>query len=122
MKGAVIHLRVTADEQAAIQKAAEDAGMTVSAFVRSLSLQGAGVTPFLNADDRKVMRVLHEDMRAIGVNLNQVARALNSKREVHDNEVGMVLSNVERVAKFTLLELKGLAMRGRSKGEPEAAD
>lgn len=114
MKANVIHLRVTEEEQAAIQMAAAEAGMTVSAFVRSLSLQGAGVAPFLNSDDRAVMRTLHEDMRAIGVNLNQVARALNSKRTVHDGEVRTVLGNVERVAKFTLLELKALAFRGRA--------
>ena len=101
------------DEQAAIQKAAAEAGLTVSSFVRSLSLQGAGVMPFLNPDDRNVFRVLHEDMRAIGVNLNQVARALNSKREVRIGEIGIVLSNVERLAKYTLLELKALAARGR---------
>ncbi len=121
MKDCVIRMRVSEDEQAAIQGAAEAAGMTVSAFVRSLSLQGAGVTPFLNADDRKVMRALHDDMRAIGVNLNQVARALNSKKAVHDGEVGMVLSNIERVVKFALLELKGLASRGRMKRSDEAS-
>ena len=70
-KDRTVHVRVTADEHAAIEKAAEDAGMTVSSFFRSLLLEGAGVRPMLTGDDRLVMAALLEDMRMIGINLNQ---------------------------------------------------
>ncbi|RVP75493.1 plasmid mobilization protein, partial [Sinorhizobium meliloti] len=79
-KDRTLHARVTADEHAAIERAAEGAGMTVSSFFRSLNLEGAGVRPMLTGDDRLVMAALLEDMRMIGINLNQVARALNSGR------------------------------------------
>ena len=120
MKDAVVRMRVTEEEHLEIAKAASDARMTMSAFVRSLSLQGAGVQPFLNSGDRQIMRVLHDDLRAIGVNLNQIARALNSKDVVDDAEIRGALVDVERVAKFTLLELKRLAHRGGSKNIQEA--
>ena len=120
MKDAVVRMRVSDEEQRAIAEAASVADMTVSAFVRSLSLQGAGVRPFLNSDDRQIMRVLHEDLRAIGVHLNQLARAVNAKNVVDANEIKVALLDVERVSKFTLLELKRLASRGRSKDVREA--
>ncbi len=41
-KDRTVHVRVTADDHAAIEKAAEDADMTVSSFFRSLLLEGGG--------------------------------------------------------------------------------
>ncbi|TIT42241.1 MAG: MobC family plasmid mobilization relaxosome protein, partial [Mesorhizobium sp.] len=83
----MVHARVSADEYAAIEKAAKAADMTVSGFFRSLVIEGAGARPFLTEEDRLVMALLLEDMRAIGVNLNQVARALNSGKGVHPSDV-----------------------------------
>lgn len=60
-----MHVRVTGDEHAAIDKAADEAEMTVSSFFRSLLLEGAGVRPILTGDDRLVMAALLEDMRMI---------------------------------------------------------
>ncbi|WP_018236814.1 hypothetical protein [Ensifer sp. BR816] len=62
-KERTVHVRVTGHEHAAIEKAAEDADMTVSSFFRSLLLEGAGVRPMLTSDDRLVMAALLEDMR-----------------------------------------------------------
>lgn len=93
--------------------------MTVSAFVRSLSLEGAGVRPCLTDQDRSVFSLLVDDMRAIGVNLNQVARALNSNKAVHDEEIRIHVSNVQKVAAHTLLELRSLAKRSGQKRRGE---
>lgn len=110
-KDRTVHVRVTADEHAAIEKAAEDAGMTVSSFFRSLNLEGAGVRPMLTRDDRLVMAALLEDMRMIGINLNQVARALNSGRGVHPSELDINLENVQRVQAAVMSELRALTRR-----------
>lgn len=85
--------------------------MTVSAFYRSLLLEGAGVLPVFNQDDRAALALLHEDMRKIGVNLNQVARALNSGRVVDAAEVNIALNNVLVVASGASLELRSAAKR-----------
>lgn len=110
-KDRTVHVRVTADEHAAIEKAAEDADMTVSSFFRSLLLEGAGVRPMLTGDDRLVMAALLEDMRMIGINLNQVARALNSGRGVHPSELDINLENVQRVQAAVMSELRALTRR-----------
>lgn len=110
-KGRTVHVRVTDDEHAAIEAAAGAAGMTVSAFFRSLLLEGAGVQPMLTEDDRVIFAVLREDMRMIGVNLNQVARALNSGRAVHAGEITISIENVQRVQAAVMSELRQFARR-----------
>jgi Bacterial mobilisation protein (MobC) len=106
-----VHARITADEYAALEEAAKAADMTVSGFFRSLTLEGAGVRPILTQDDRLIMAMLLEDMRAIGVNLNQVARALNSGRGVHPSELDINLANVQRVQAAVMTELRALSKR-----------
>ncbi|MBX4911707.1 MULTISPECIES: plasmid mobilization relaxosome protein MobC [Rhizobiaceae] len=110
-KDRTVHVRVTVDEHAGIEKAAEDAGMTVSSFFRSLLLEGAGVRPILTGDDRLVMAALLEDMRMIGINLNQVARALNSGRGVHPSELNINLENVQRIQAAVMSELRSMSRR-----------
>jgi len=110
-KERTLHVRVTGEEHAAIEKAAADAGMTVSSFFRSLNLEGAGVRPILTGEDRLVMAALLEDMRMIGINLNQVARALNSGCGVHPGELDINLQNVQRIQAAVMSELRSLARR-----------
>ncbi len=106
-----INFRLNADEYSAVQDAAAKAGMTVSAFFRSLSLEGAGVRPVFNDKDRAILFLLHEDMRKIGVNLNQVARSLNAGRVVDPEEVKIALRNVKIVADEVSLELRAASVR-----------
>ncbi|MBB4590444.1 hypothetical protein GGE50_006376 [Rhizobium leguminosarum] len=110
-KERTVHARITADEYAALEEAAKAADMTVSGFFRSLTLEGAGVRPIMTKDDRLIMAMLLEDMRAIGVNLNQVARALNSGRGVHPGELDINLANVQRVQAAVMTELRALSKR-----------
>ncbi|WP_087002941.1 plasmid mobilization protein [Rhizobium sullae] len=110
-KERTVHARITADEYAALEEAAKAADMTVSGFFRSLTLEGAGVRPIMTKDDRLVMAMLLEDMRMIGVNLNQVARALNSGRGVDPSELDINLANVQRVQAAVMTELRALTKR-----------
>lgn len=67
---AQLHVLVTPSERAAVHRAAADAGLSVSAFVRRRAL-GQPVTARADAQARAALR------RA-GVNLNQLARAANA--------------------------------------------
>lgn len=115
-KSRTIHARVTEEQLEAISAAAKAADLTVSAFFSSLLLEGAGVVPFLTDDDRVVLRVLHEDMRKVGVNLNQVARALNSGRAVYPDEVFEALHGVLQVTDAMRSELRNLTSRPGREG------
>lgn len=113
-------VRLDEAEHAAINAAAEQAGMTVSAFFRSLALEGAGVRPFYTSEDKAVLSLLLENMRKIGVNLNQVARAINSGRAVHPEEIKIALRNVELVSIATSQELRDAARKGGNRRRGEA--
>lgn len=109
--GKTVKIRLSDAELASVKAAAGEAGMTVSAFVRSLSLEGAGVRPIFNDSDRAALSILYENMRKIGVNLNQVTRAINSGRAVHPEEVLIALRNVELIATGVAVELRNSARR-----------
>ncbi|MDT6942462.1 plasmid mobilization relaxosome protein MobC [Brucella pseudogrignonensis] len=110
-KPQTIHSRVSADEYDAIDAAAKAADMTMSAFFKVVLLQGSGVKPVFNAEDRALLSLLLEDMRMIGVNLNQVARALNSGKSVSDSEIRIVVGDVQKMQVAVLSELRRVTKR-----------
>ena len=114
-KSEVVRVRVSGNELQQIEAAAEAADLTISSFIRSLSLEGAGVKPVLSYEDRLVFAALAEEFRAVGVNLNQIARAINAKREVHPEEVLMALGNVLTMMGVVGFEVRELAKRGPSR-------
>jgi len=118
-KDKVVRMRLSADQLASIENAAADADMTMSAFLRSLLLEGAGVQPMLAAEDRTVMGFLADEMRAVGTNLNQMARALNSGGPIRPADLEINMGELRVVVAAVLAELRTLAKRAgnRRRGE-----
>lgn len=79
-------MRCTPDEHAQLEAAADRAGMTVSAFMRHQCLGTAGPRAVRRPPvERAALAQLLAQLGKCGSNLNQIARALNSDREVlHD--------------------------------------
>jgi hypothetical protein len=94
----VAHIRLSEGELAAVEAAATGASMSVSAFVRSLSLEGAGAQPFLNPADRALIQLLGQDMRAVGNNLNQLALAMRAGRSVDGFHLAGAVDDARAVA------------------------
>ena len=111
----VVHARFTVSEFASLEHAAGSAEMTVSAFLRSLAMEGAGVRPFFSDDDRLVLEVLISDVRALGINLNQIARSVNGGMHPSGSELPDLLSDIQRLLAAVLLEMRRFAGRGRSR-------
>jgi len=110
-KDRVAHIRFSPIEFDALETAAAAAGMTVSAFVRSLAMDGAGVRPFLAEGDCAVLALLAEGMRAIGGNLNQVARAINTGRAPAEQELLGSIKDAHAVAITVASELAEMTRR-----------
>lgn len=110
-KDKVVRMRLSADELAAIEKAAFAADMTMSAFLRSLLLEGAGVQPMLAEQDRTVMGFLADEMRAVGSNLNQLVRSLNGGGSLRPADLDANIGEVQIVVAAVLSELRILAKR-----------
>jgi len=115
-KSRVVHARLSGREFEAATAAAEQAGMSLSAFMRSLTLDGAGVVPFLTEDDRAIFLLLHRELRALGVNLNGLARGAHSglvQREAED-----ILRALQPVVAALAIELRALSVHvGRLRQE-----
>ncbi|WEX12353.1 plasmid mobilization relaxosome protein MobC [Chelativorans sp. AA-79] len=105
------HIRFSPAEFDALEDAARTVGMTVSAFVRSLSMEGAGVRPFLGEGDRLVLGLLADGMRAIGGNLNQIARAINTGRAPVESDVAGSIKDAYGVATALAAELAQMTRR-----------
>jgi len=83
--------------------------MTLSAFIRSLTLDGAGVLPLLTEEDRAVFELLHRDLRAIGVNLNSLVRL--SRQDKRSPDIVAALGELQPLIAGLMLELHRLAAR-----------
>ena len=110
-KDRVAHIRFSPSQFDALEAAAKAAGMTVSAFVRSLAMEGAGVRPFLGEGDHAVVSLLADGMRAIGGNLNQIARAINTGRVPSDAKLAASIKDVHGVATTVAGELAEMTKR-----------
>jgi hypothetical protein len=108
----VVHARFGPSEIAAIARVSEETGMTTSAFMRSLTLEGAGVSPFFTDDDRAILDLLLSDLRAIGVNLNQLARVANSSGHVDAKAVSAQAADIQKIVAAVMLELRRFAACG----------
>ena len=95
--------------------------MNMSAFVRSLSMEGAGVQPFLGEGDRAILGLLADGMRAIGANLNQIARAINNGRTPAPDELAGTIRDAHVVATTLAAELADMTRRSASARRGEGA-
>ena len=110
-KDRVAHIRFSPAEFGALEAAAAGAGMTVSAFVRSLAMEGAGVRPFLAEGDRALLGLLAEGMRAVSGNLNQIARAVNTGKVPAEEDVAGSIRDAHGLATALAAELVEMTRR-----------
>lgn len=110
-KDKVVHVRLSPTEFEALEQAAKAAGMTFSAFVRSLSLEGAGVAPFLTERDFAILDLLVEAMGSISDNLLRVARAINNGRTPAGEDVAGSIKDAHVVARAVASELAEMTRR-----------
>lgn len=105
------HIRFSPSQFEAVKAVAHAANMTMSAFVRSLAIEGAGVRPFLGAGDREVLNLLADAMRTISGNLNQIARAINTGRVPDEESLSGSVKDAQVVAMILAAELAEMARR-----------
>jgi hypothetical protein len=120
-KDRVAHIRFSTAEFEALEAAAAAAGTTVSGFVRSLSMEGAGVQPFLGEGDLLVLGLLADGMRAIGGNLNQIARAINTGTVPTQGYITGSIMDAHSVATTLASELAQMTRRSAAARRGEGA-
>jgi hypothetical protein len=92
VRNAHLTIRLSAEERAAIDEAAERAGLMPGSFARQALLGGPVPRPVRKppAERRELVRLLGE-LGKIGGNLNQIAKSLNTGVLVYESEIGAAL-------------------------------
>nr|WP_181377356.1 plasmid mobilization relaxosome protein MobC [Ochrobactrum sp. LM19]AJW30026.1 mobilization protein (MobC) [Ochrobactrum sp. LM19] len=102
-----VRLRLSSDEFDALTAACQAANLSVSDVLRRQARSFAGLGPSFDGETRTVIRGMTEQMRAIGVNINQVARLMNSGRVPADEDMqasfGMLLDLLVEQQQFLML-------------------
>jgi hypothetical protein len=92
-----VSFRCTEAEVTRLQRRASDAGMSVSDYARHLLLadvpKDAG-TPMLAIIDNPGARLLAEQVRRVGVNINQIAHRMNELRIPPPTDLMPVLEEI----------------------------
>jgi hypothetical protein len=109
----LIHLRCTDHERTAIKAVADDAGFSVSAFLRLLALGDAGPRAVRRPpiERAELARVLGE-LGKIGSNINQIAKAIHTTANLPSwSELAEIRADIARM-RATLLKALGYDHKG----------
>ena len=91
----VIKFRVSEDEERIIRQNASKCGMNMSAYIRK-SVFGDKII----VCDNGAIYMLCSDIRAIGHNINQIARVANSCRSVNTRDIDELRSQVDKAERL----------------------
>ncbi|UCI22893.1 plasmid mobilization relaxosome protein MobC (plasmid) [Mesorhizobium sp. B2-1-8] len=75
----------------------------------------------MSRQDRAIIGMLVEDMRAVGGNLNQIARALNASRSVAGSDLTGAIDDARAIAITVAAELASMTKRAGATRRGEAA-
>jgi hypothetical protein len=91
-------VRLSPDERAAIDAAAEKAGLMAGSYARQALLGGPAPRQVRRPPvERKELARLLGELGKIGGNLNQIARSMNTGVVVYENEIDMALGGLADV-------------------------
>ncbi|MGO4869215.1 MAG: hypothetical protein ACLPGW_01155 [Roseiarcus sp.] len=79
-RAVVAHVRMNAEEHARFAELCRDRGITISAGLRRLAREAGAFGPSLDGQSSRDVRRMIAEWKAVGVNLNQVVRAMNVGR------------------------------------------
>lgn len=76
-------IRVSAHERKIIEEKAAELGMDVSAYVRTMAVNGGVIDPSVHEDRQRMM----QEISKVGNNINQIARMANTNIYISNSEV-----------------------------------
>lgn len=113
----VVHVRLSEAEFLALEAFCADVNLTVSEVLRRLVRQAGGLGLAFEGDLKQTVLAHAEELRRVGVNLNQIARALNGKREP---QLEVLLDGLARLARLIgaqASDMKDMCEAGRARAQ-----
>lgn len=93
----VVHVRLSQAEFLAFETFCADVNLTVSEVLRRLARQASGLELAFNADLKEIVLAHADELRRVGANIDQIARALSGKTEP---QFEVLLDGVGRLARL----------------------
>lgn len=121
-KSEAMRVRLPASELAAFQARCAEMGLTSSHVMRRLVRMFIGAGPSFDGETREVIRSMTAQMRAIGVNINQVARLMNSGRVPADEDLQVSFVLLVELLKEQEQFLVSLCARARARAVDAIAE
>jgi ABC-type transport system substrate-binding protein len=103
-------IRLDAADAALLDRLVEETGLSQSVIYRRLIRAIAVGDPF----DQRAAQAIEQQLRKIGVNLNQVARRYNSGQVVQDEELAMALEKVAEGLARTVREFRSTSQAAQA--------
>lgn len=91
------HIRFAAGELAFIEAIAESENSTFSDVVRRIVRSEADLIPMVDSALRPEIQAMNEQLRKVGINLNQAVRAMNEGRVNYQEDLERALIAVGRL-------------------------
>lgn len=106
VRRSILPIRLAADERAALDAAAEKAGLTTSSYARQAMLGAPAPRQVRRppVERRELARLLGE-LGHIGGNLNQLAKSANTSVVVYGNEIAAALGQLREMRDAVLVAL-----------------
>lgn len=101
-KTETVRVRLSQLEKQAVGEFAEDCNLSVNALIEKVLREVIGAGPHLLSDDLKVLDEATQQLAAIGRNLNQIVRAMNSSQgrniTIDSGYLATIKGHVDQVA------------------------
>jgi hypothetical protein len=92
-KGRIVNFRATAEEYATVERAAQNAGLTLGSYIRETMLTAPETQRRRSARaDVAMLAKLIAELNRIGGNINQIARAVNKGEQPERTWLGDALT------------------------------
>lgn len=121
-KDVSIVLRLSAEDKSEFEGLAAHYGLSVSEALRRSMRAACGHGPVLDGGARQRFEALYTELNAIGVNVNQAVRAMNTGRVPDDRDMRELLSGLGNALSALGEMYVVLAARGRSQVKRALAD
>jgi len=93
-KDASVQIRLSTVEKQTLQKLALSYNTDASNIIRRLIMTAVGESALVNPDISETLRGLCFQLRAVGNNINQLTRAVNSGLAIDDEELASLLESL----------------------------
>jgi hypothetical protein len=115
----VVHVRLSDEEWSALTSFASAHRLTTSEILRRLARQASGFGPTFDGEAAKGIRANVGQLRKAGVNLNQIARALNAGRAPGYAELKGGVDRLGRLVMEQMGMLEAMCGKGRARASEE---